>query len=1462
MLCGSVRPKALAAALLFSTALGGAVALPSNARASVYPTPSVQIAKGTLSPPSAVAGWSGDPEDGLCLAFYGNPDICPVSGRPRAPEIKALARALKNDPDLIFEFVRDSVDTEFIFGAHKGALGTSIDRSGSSFDQAILLFELLREAGVTARYQFGTVTLTASQFYDWTGMENAQAACALLAAGGIPAVINGETRASCDYSGAISSVTVSHVWVEAQIGGAFYTFDPSLKAYQHQAGMGVSQAMGLNDGELWNAATSGMGQDNAGGVPFVSNLNQEALASKLQLYSTTLETALKAKVEAGQDLTDVIGGRRIKPVERPAGGWRQARPANYSGTATWEGGIPTPFRNRLALVAYVNAVGGGSAPLLGVSFFTDEIYGRRLHLGSRPDGDAATAVHWFPTVTLDGVELQEGTPLPFGGNMTVALNMDINHPFVGGYGDVILTKQVDLFSPVAVVHGWGWTSRRLQDKWEEEQAHDKAGYTTLISILSDTPPQPSSSGDLLRSRIAAKWLAETSQVGEIAAQVANARFAPLHSVGVVSADQINIPVIPEPRDYEGLRTSGFVTRDEVTVIDVESSLGVVSRTLDASSRTAALHTIAALDAALEGGVLAELVDTPDAASTASRMAWGNRPEASETPDTSPRRFYNFAASNTLSYPTVTGLMVYDGGVTAVPAFNNVPIIEQIEVDGRRTDLASAIKNYTSSGYEVTASSEASLGPGHRIGTEYAAWEVRIHNALLKLQAAKQSACFPPVLSSSANNAEWDLLDMYIAMNGGETAAVLGCSGSFTAQNSIDYALAMKPDGGAAERVITGYKRPATLQRGGALIAVKYDTVSGEPVAIAHALTRVGMVTKGGGAPSTSVFDMKKVSEGLNDRFKDRSDAAGVDLTTGLAGFKGPIEGSVGQGEFPYRLEQYTELKNGYREPPEYITEYSNTPYKAPDGPVSNWQNTASIGSSVGEALGDGRVDAAAQSLAALAAMQSIWRQPRGPAREAAGALVADWWSKSWLHNMVTLSRGAGSERFVRLASGGYAPVGGGAGSVTVTGAPNLVRPPIVRTGTTIGATQRESTTRAWRYDGMSVTAKGESGDVRNYGYWGAKPYIVGSNVEVEAQPDSLHGFRLNTWTFPRGVTLTLDYPVDDGFSAYDSMDKPLSVKSSLGYILPTVTRWESNTWKILDAAGKPTRLELRPAVPRTLTQRPDPNRRVNAVYGALDDVTPMLSYGYDAVGRVVWAKDRMAAGGQRQAHNFYIADGYRAEREDPMNGRYVVQQVPAGGSLTVLAAGEAARPAASASRHVDELGQVTTSLFDGRGRVLQRAYPDGTIDGFEYDGRDNVVRALKFSKPDGQGARALLTVKAAYDATWNKPSQIEDAKGQKTDFTYVASGVGAGELQTVTQPAVAGGRPVWSYGYGTYGLVVDATDPTGVVTHNTYDTGNFYALKSTTVDYGAGRLNLTTCYQTDPAGNVVSQTDPRAGVCQ
>ena len=64
-------------------------------------------------------------------------------------EIPALARALQNDPDLIYQFVRNNIKYVPIYGLQKGALGALIDRSGTAFDMAQLMVELLRAAAAT-----------------------------------------------------------------------------------------------------------------------------------------------------------------------------------------------------------------------------------------------------------------------------------------------------------------------------------------------------------------------------------------------------------------------------------------------------------------------------------------------------------------------------------------------------------------------------------------------------------------------------------------------------------------------------------------------------------------------------------------------------------------------------------------------------------------------------------------------------------------------------------------------------------------------------------------------------------------------------------------------------------------------------------------------------------------------------------------------------------------------------------------------------------------------------------------------------------------------------------------------------------------------------------------------------------------------------------------------------------------
>lgn len=151
---------------------------------------------------------------------------------PAAPaSIPELARALRNNPDLIYEYVRNNIEYVPIWGVQKGPMGTLLDNQGTAFDQASLMVVLLREAGLTASFVKGRVNLSAAQITEWLGIDanNACGVIRLLGAGQIPTT-SIDVVASSDCSGgapvALRSLKVDHVWVKANIGGTNYYLNP------------------------------------------------------------------------------------------------------------------------------------------------------------------------------------------------------------------------------------------------------------------------------------------------------------------------------------------------------------------------------------------------------------------------------------------------------------------------------------------------------------------------------------------------------------------------------------------------------------------------------------------------------------------------------------------------------------------------------------------------------------------------------------------------------------------------------------------------------------------------------------------------------------------------------------------------------------------------------------------------------------------------------------------------------------------------------------------------------------------------------------------------------------------------------------------------------------------------------------------------------------------------------------
>jgi hypothetical protein len=134
---------------------------------------------------------------------------------PEAPISKAivdLAQSLQWNPVLIYEWVKNNVETEWYWGSMKGAEETLRQKSGNDADQAALLVALLRASNFPARYIKGTIEFfpDLDKAKNLTGLDDPAKIYTFLQKAGIPVkpVIAG---------GGISNFQIEHIWVEAFI---------------------------------------------------------------------------------------------------------------------------------------------------------------------------------------------------------------------------------------------------------------------------------------------------------------------------------------------------------------------------------------------------------------------------------------------------------------------------------------------------------------------------------------------------------------------------------------------------------------------------------------------------------------------------------------------------------------------------------------------------------------------------------------------------------------------------------------------------------------------------------------------------------------------------------------------------------------------------------------------------------------------------------------------------------------------------------------------------------------------------------------------------------------------------------------------------------------------------------------------------------------------------------------------
>lgn len=1366
----------------------GAVMSALAVGAEAQTAPSIKIGTADLISPTSANGFYG--------ASTISTDDLPAS--PRPAEIRELARGLRNDADAIYEYVRNAIEIEWAYGLRKGALGSVLDRSGTSFDQAKLMVELLREAGYTAKYQAGTITLTGTEFQSWSGITRAALACKLLASGGIPAVINGSTTANCSYGTAsITSITLSHIWVKVTISGTEYVFDPSYKPHTVSAGVNLTSAAGLTAGVPLSTAQSGMTSGTASTVPYVRSLNGSGLTTLLQTYGQNLLTNIETNAPSA-DVYEYVGGRKITRFETPASGLRQTSlPYTSVVQQTWTGGIPDQYRTTLRVE--VNKLLFPTNPLLiNRQLFVDEIYGRKLIL--EPNFPTETTAQQTADFILN-LRLTDRANLgPTVATSTLAndvfpdrlgtLKLTVNHPYAvaasgsattGVYMDGEVVKPIRMHLPLIIVHAWGQTGSGLTENWgsRSETALPQVPYQTtgcedcgVLGYTGDGGPR--------REQLAGAWMVQSSRAADIHAELANAVYTLHHSLGVVNADTtpFGIDLVPEL----GQQTSPiyWIVPDSFDRLDIDTafSLSNAANSATALDRRAAIHAIAATLEALEGSVSAQIADMPDVTSTATRFAWGNAPPAGEdfSGGAGARRFYNYTSSNAgqaLGLSKVEGMTsTANDGIVGGPDIQ--PEISSSEVTERRNALANAVTLFANAGFDVVASEDAFLGPGQRGGS----WRDNF-------------------------------------------------------------------GGGSGTRIYT-------QQRGGALVATRY--VSSEPVEIAHIVVGHDESAKGGGGGAQtdhqSRYNPSEAASILKSRFVDRSNAIGVDLRKGAVTHTAPGSLVVGAGEFPYALTGSFIWRNASA-----ASSFSpQSPIKPQTPWTTNWHNELTVSADGLEAMGKTDARATAGTLAAFLALQDVYRASPSASREAAAGLVSAWWMKQVSGNVITASVGSDTRQFVRNIRGEwFLPGAGGHATITQTGA---------RTVFTDNCPSNDTnyvTTRGWNYSGVSFQVRNAGGDTQNFAYW--------NNSQIWGSAGScvnLRGFRLASWSFPKGVTVNLTYENPPPFAGAGRL---LEVSNSLGRKIG-FTDSSSGLTRTLGMNNGLTGGDLR-STSLAITTSVVPNgpnfvtmltanatdaagavsrfesfiiheaHRLNKVFDADDTSIASLEYAYDDLDRVKEGRDAVALQeGGRNPHTFFYGADYLSQRVDAVGATFAVMY------------DEEGRPI----RYIDELKRVTNTKYDGRGRIIEYQHPELDKEKFEYDARNNTTKFTSVAKP-GSGL-ADLVVLAQWHATWNKPTAVVDAMNKQTDLTYKASGLGAGEIETALRPPSASGqpRPTYAFTYGAFGQVATATDPKGAITTNTYNATNG-TLTSTAADSTV--LNLVTTFGYDSQGDVISVVDPR-----
>ena len=1436
---------------------------------------------------------------------------------PMPPEIIAQARALKNNVDLIYEYVRNNIQVTWMYGLQKGALGALIDKAGTPFDQADLMVQLINAANTnylqanpggaapySASYISGTTTLTGAEFASWTGISDSNGACQMLANGGFPAYVNGSTNIVCatGAGSTISTVKMAHIWVQVTINGTNYLFDPSYKPYTITQ-IPLATATGLVSGTPLSTATgSGMTSGTlAGSVPYVHGLNSVGLNSLLGTYSQSLLTYMYNHNLQAARIENIVGIPFITPDNPPAGGWRQTTLPNEttSATYTWTTsagtpgttGIPDQYRTALTVSGYMwdytlsnNAGGWDSMFNVGstasVKLFVDQIYGRRFTV----DTDWNFGINtnnprkYSNTVNLDldGVMLTTYTDPGFNQGGTNEY----------GYPIMNTSRSAPAYITLSVAHPYG--------ACYDGTVHFASSGSCLHHgvYMADTLTKPV---------MLTTSLTIVDGFGD-----ANGLFAKWSDERAADTENpmATYPCGPQGDPDENLCGSLFPGGSGDFERQKMAASWLVQNTRAFQLHAAIANAVPQLHHAL-GFVYG------------STVLQGTQPNPQDQQE-----------ENTL-------YSVSDN-------FNRIDVDSGISLSSRvanQSNRDATIQAFaaSSAALEGSAGSQlASLPDSASTATRFE-WGNAPPGTSGNWDAPSPSSPnayedpntpgprnFVQYSPSNASNAaslvvvEGNALSSYTFSNGGYTSwtgntqpqqgNVNGsvftnaysteisayASAGYTVTTSTEAFLGPGQRGGVIQNYQgnPGYTFTPSQQRGPALVATDYNS-NGDPIAIAHDLVGLAdpalggsvFAFKGGGGgdePFQNVtYNPADAGDILKSRFVDKSDALGVNLTNGTIGYTAPAKIDVGNGGFPYELTAQFEW-GAFPE----NTHLTPTSTIAPEpGWTTNWNNNLQMSGSGMEAMGKSDARAAVGTIAAFMAAQDIYSASPSVQRDVAGVLTQAWWARQMVHNIVTTTLGSKSQQFLSLPQGAtlpsnsaswFTPGSGETATLAMSAAP------VAWENRSVGMYAPYQLSRGWDFTGtapggtaVNFTITNAHGDKQLFVPW-QNIYWTSDTI----QGGYAAGYELSTWTFPQGVTVHLVYgnpwdpdgqpgtgsPFSDGFNVLTQVYNTFGTSNTPVRTINFATDTYGNITGFSDTNSRSVSLGY-PGGGVIGDSITDPTGAVTSfIFTPLQYTSPTTRpVPFNNMFQIYTADN------PNQPNAEYDWDGV-GRVTDVMDAEalQVGDRAPYQFYIADGTSGERDDPLGDAwsvvydvyghpATYTDEDGDITLASADGRGRVMQMTYPEGDEEQFAFDDNNNTVHLTKTPKP-GCGTSCLpnINIYATWDPIWQKLASIKDANGNTTTFTYEPVGTnGTSEIATAVRPSVTGGSPTYAFTYDSAGKVLTSIDPitssTSIKTQNIYDASE--EPTSTIVD--PANLALTTSFGYDAFGNVSWTADPR-----